>query len=99
VAGVCVSVVLKRDFEAAAIDLSRCLARNVLRFSARQWLPHRSGLMGGVAVFGGCGEESLWCCLELVVDGCCVGHEGGAPGWWWWIWWYCWFGGGCAVKE
>jgi hypothetical protein len=46
VAGVCVLVVLKRDFEAAAIDLSRCLARNVLRFSARQWWPHRCGLMG-----------------------------------------------------
>jgi hypothetical protein len=51
VAGVCVLVVLKRDFE-AAIDLSRCVALNVLRFSARQWWPHRCGLMGGVAVLG-----------------------------------------------
>jgi hypothetical protein len=52
VAGVWVLVVLYMDLEAAAIDLRRCWAMNVLRLRARHWWPHRCRLRGCVAVLG-----------------------------------------------
>jgi hypothetical protein len=39
------------------------------------WLCWVLGVGGWFVVLSGCGEESLWCCLELVVNGCCMGHE------------------------
>jgi hypothetical protein len=50
VAGVWVLVLVYRDLDAAAIDLRRCWARNVLRLRARHWWPHQCGLSGGVAL-------------------------------------------------